>query len=364
MSSNAALQQTLLTAAFAARDEALPAWRCWERDSDWQVHVDFDSYLLLPRVYHNLSKSGVEGSVEDALFGRLKGIIRQNWVNNTRHLAMLKALTDSNSLPPEHLLLLPPFSLICQDRSIAFNHELPALWLPHRSDLPHLTRDLREGGWITPGKHIPQWCLNGFAAAASSLTWEHSEHSLLRIDWAVSGDDAPWQPGDNYTTVSLGDLRFHGFCPADTVSYLLLAPGLGSPFRRCAQAMLYLQNTGSEEGWRRLLKQLHAEASPLLAAAIALSPPGAKTIEDTPGTELPCPVVAGSGRQPFFRKQRQHWLGLRDDVGVEAGTLKVLQALPGYLMGKWGLAQLAQIPRRLLRGLLSDYRHRTRDKVH
>jgi len=361
MNSNAVLQQTLLTAAFAARDEALSAWRHWERDSDWQVHVDFDSYLLLPRVYHNLGKGDAEGSVEDALFGRLKGVIRQNWVNNTRRLAMLKALTDSNSLPPEHLLLLPPFSLIYQDRSTAFSHELPALWLPHRSDLPLLTQGLREGGWVTPGKHIPQWCLDGFAAATSSLTWEHSEHGLLRIDWAASGDDTPWQPGGGCMTMALGDLPLHGLCPADTVGYLLLAPGLGSPFRRCARAMLYLQNTGNEESWRRLLKELHAEASPLLAAAIALSPPGiprAVATEDTPSAEPPYSAVAGSGRLPFFQKQRQHWHGLRDDMGVGAGTLKTLQALPGYLMGKWDLAQLAQLPGRLLRGLLSDFRHR------
>lgn len=349
------LQQALLTAAFADREDALLAWRSWEQGSDWQTHVDFDSYLLLPRVYHNLGS----GSVDDALFSRLKGIIRQNWVANTRRLVMLRKLAEGHSLAPQQLLLLPPISLISQDRSSAFANDAPGLWLRDSRLLRQLVADLFQGGWCTPGRHIPGWCLGGFSAAASSLDLVHPEHGQLRLLWSTRQDACTeaWHPRGGSAQVYLGDSRWHTLLPEDTVRYLLLAPDQGLTFRRCARALLYLQSTGDISGWQFLLRQL--QPGPLLDTARKLAPPGAvapggSTAAPAQGISTATPPV----RLPFFHKQRQHWSGFRADLGADTGTFSALCSLPGYLMGKWGLSHPGQIPGRLLRGLRSDVQHR------
>ena len=350
------LGQTLLLAAFAPRDEALAAWDLWERSSNWQDHVEFDAYLLLPQVYHNLGS----GAVEDALFSRLKGIIRQNWVANSHRLALLKAILNCSTLPVRHLIVLPPLSSLSDDRSTAFSNENAAIWLPHRQDLPELIAKLSATGWLIPDRHIPRWSLHGFVAAATSLALQHPKHGALELKWPggeyASGAD--WQPLREGVQANFAGCVACCLTAEDTVRYLLLAPGLGSAFRRCARALLYLRQPEHEAGWRQLLQLLQTCSSPLLESVRMLAPQ-TKAMQE-PTAILRRTTTQNSPRLPVFRKQLQHWKRFQNDLGDNTGTAQMLAALPGYLMGKWELNRPSQIPGRLLIGVMSDFRYRLR----
>jgi len=354
-----ALKETLLIAAFAGKKEALAAWQRWERNSNWQSHVDFDAYLLLPRVYHNLGGD----SVHDELFGRLKGIIRQNWVTNTHSLSMVKALVNGSKLPAERLWILPPLSLLSQDRSTALRAKGATLWLPQKRDLPSFAVDMRATGWLMSDKHIPDWCMPGFSSAASSLSWEHARYGSLRVCWPGGDSDATveWHPQNNGTETSLAGERLHCLSPSDTVRYLILAPELGSGFERCSRALLYLWHNGNREGWQNLLQLLQAGSSPYLGTVRQLVPEEISIeLEPQPAMAPEEPTQDDSARRPFFQKQYEHWHAFHNDLGGDTGILQSLVSMPGYLMGRWSLTHPAKIPRRLLQGILSDYRHRSK----
>jgi hypothetical protein len=355
-----ALKESLLIAAFAGKKDARAAWHRWEHGSGWQSHVDFDSYLLLPRIYHNLGGD----SVEDELFGRLKGVIRQNWVTNTSSLRMVKSLIDSSRLPAEFLWVLPPLSLLSQDRSTALSDRAPAVWLPRKSDLPSFAADMRTAGWRMSAKRIPDWCMSGFLAAASSLDWEHSRHGVLQVRWHCGYSDTPiaWHPQNNATEASLADQQVYCLCASDTVRYLILAPGMGSAFERCSRAILYLWHNDNREGWQCLMQLLQAESSPYLGTVRRLAPKEiGSELQAQPDMAPEFPAQGVSARLPFFRKQYEHWHSFHKDLGSDTGIIQSLIAMPGYLMGKWNLAHPAEIPRRLAQGILSDYRHRSKE---
>jgi predicted nucleotidyltransferase len=71
-------QELLLKAALLSGEEALDAWRKWQNKIDWEEHLDQGSFRLLPLLYVNLQKHGVD----DPAMGKLKGIYRNAWSKN------------------------------------------------------------------------------------------------------------------------------------------------------------------------------------------------------------------------------------------------------------------------------------------
>ena len=71
-------QELLLKAALLSGEEALDAWRKWQEKIDWEDHLDQGSFRLLPLIYTNLHKQGLD----DPVMGKLKGIYRNAWSKN------------------------------------------------------------------------------------------------------------------------------------------------------------------------------------------------------------------------------------------------------------------------------------------
>jgi hypothetical protein len=76
----------LLRAALQPGEHALPAWRAWRGRVALDA-LDWSSQRLLPLLYHNLSKLGVN----DPLMPRLKGVYRHTWARNQ---VILRGLTS------------------------------------------------------------------------------------------------------------------------------------------------------------------------------------------------------------------------------------------------------------------------------
>jgi hypothetical protein len=142
MNQAADLQAQLLLAAFAEPHRAVPAWARWGAESGWEQHVDFDSFLLLPRVYHNLGGHGID----DALFRRLKGVVKRNWAANAATLAALGRVAEVLQQTGVAAALLPPCSLLLRDRSTALEPGIPIAFRLAREDAQRVIRLLCAAG--------------------------------------------------------------------------------------------------------------------------------------------------------------------------------------------------------------------------
>jgi hypothetical protein len=71
-------QELLLKAALLSGKEALDAWKKWQEKINWEEHLDQGSFRLLPLLYTNLHKHGLD----DPVMGKLKGIYRNAWSKN------------------------------------------------------------------------------------------------------------------------------------------------------------------------------------------------------------------------------------------------------------------------------------------
>ncbi len=71
-------QELLLKAALFSGEDALEAWSKWRDAVDWEGHFEPGSFRLLPLLYNNLHKHGVD----DSAMGKLKVIYRQAWSKN------------------------------------------------------------------------------------------------------------------------------------------------------------------------------------------------------------------------------------------------------------------------------------------
>jgi hypothetical protein len=71
-------QELLLKAALLSGEQSIESWRTWRLSGDWEESLDSGSYRLLPLLYINLQKQGLD----DPVMGKLKGIYRQAWSKN------------------------------------------------------------------------------------------------------------------------------------------------------------------------------------------------------------------------------------------------------------------------------------------
>ena len=71
-------QELLLKAALFQGQTALEAWGTWKAEFDLEKRLDAGSYRLLPLLYHNLARHGVD----EPVMGKLKGIYRRAWYLN------------------------------------------------------------------------------------------------------------------------------------------------------------------------------------------------------------------------------------------------------------------------------------------
>jgi hypothetical protein len=71
-------QELLLKASLLSDEKSLKAFRKWQGAADWEEYLEQGSFRLLPLLYINLQKHGVD----DPAIGKLKGIYRQAWSKN------------------------------------------------------------------------------------------------------------------------------------------------------------------------------------------------------------------------------------------------------------------------------------------
>ncbi len=88
----------LIEASLFEGEKARQSWQDWSQSTDFETEIDGPAFRLLPLLYHNLLRLGID----DPLMGRLKGIYRQSWSSN--HILFLRAglvikLLNDNNIP-------------------------------------------------------------------------------------------------------------------------------------------------------------------------------------------------------------------------------------------------------------------------
>jgi hypothetical protein len=100
-------QELLLKAALLSGEEALESWRKWQDEIDWEEHLDQGSFRLLPLLYTNLQKHGVD----DPVMGKLKGVYRNAWSKNQTLFHKMARVIDSLQSAGVKTMLLKGASL-------------------------------------------------------------------------------------------------------------------------------------------------------------------------------------------------------------------------------------------------------------
>ncbi len=81
------VQEQLLDACLLSGKDALDAWHQWQAKVDLQ-RLDAGSYRLLPLLWRNLSRLGVD----DPSMAVFKGVYRRTWYHNQMILAQAEEL--------------------------------------------------------------------------------------------------------------------------------------------------------------------------------------------------------------------------------------------------------------------------------
>jgi len=348
------LQSLLLTAAFADPMRALPAWTQWQVQSQWEAALDFDSYLLLPQVYHNLGGRGVE----DALFRRLKGVVKRNWLANTATLSAIAGTTQTLQAGAIDAVLLPPCALLLVDRSMALPADTPIAYRIGRGDAQRAVRAFTDRGGVIVSRGAPRWCMPGYIAATRSVQLR-AEGILLTLRW----HDGPSPVTRGAVSHGLRGQTVTTLDTAGTIQSLLDDEGMGGEFVRLARALLVLQRESDHAGWRYLLKVLHSQHSPFTGLVSGLSPvpvPAVDTLVVLPEAKL---AVTDAQPASFRGHYRQRWQAYRAALGEQFSRATALRCLPGYLMGRWGLQRPGEVVPRLYRAVRYQWRSRRQTRV-
>ena len=139
----AGLHADLLRAALLTDERALAAWRVWRSQADLD-RLDTASYRLLPLLYRNLERLGVD----DGWMAKLRGIYRRTWVANQVLLHRLSGVLTTLHDVRVPTMILKGAALLDQAYGDAGARPMGDLdvWVP-AADFPRAFQSLAGAGW-------------------------------------------------------------------------------------------------------------------------------------------------------------------------------------------------------------------------
>lgn len=359
----------LLTAAFLDHPDAMAAWQRWSGAIDWDEHLDHNSFSLLPLVYRNLSRLGVD----DPLFPRLKGITRQAWLANQRFAVELGPLLAALADDGVELLLLPSLWHLAQDSTVVLNRSAPIRWAVRPEQACTAIHCLLDHGLRLDRVRLPKWSVRGYTAAVRHIDLRDRNGRHWQLNWGLEwwlGErvDSAWE---NVSWRQVGKHRVRALAAADTLAFELreyvlsgadadaVEPANGIDQRCFALAGRLLRVARSAADNERTIVWYPSDYR--VAECLARIEPLLRQYrvhpQQSPGETLP--TARTSTAKPLPKRMMDDWLRYRVALGTSATHADSLVQLPGYLMGRWRLQHLHQLPRRLLGWLFPRIQRRT-----
>lgn len=169
------VQENLLMAALLANaDDVRHKYSRWADNVDWAADFGGGTYQLLPLLFTNLDRAGVE----DANTGRLRGLYRRAWYSNQRFMSALSEIAIHLATAGLKIVLLGDLALM------SGIYLKPGARLVNRLDLlvdPASVTDalvcLRELGWA------PEPFQNDDLKYLSYIALTNATGKLLRLHW-------------------------------------------------------------------------------------------------------------------------------------------------------------------------------------
>jgi Uncharacterised nucleotidyltransferase len=245
-------QEQLLNAALFSGEKAITAWNKWRDSTDWQTYLEPGSYLLLPLLYINLQKLGVE----DPSMGQLKGIYRHTWSKNQILFRdMAEVVEQLHHAGIETMILKDIFlSLLYYNNNGARPITDMGILVPLKK--ARMSMDvLKEAGWTSPAVPLNEM----------DLSYSHAIHlhnrfgNQMALHWR-SFDDCNdafekdfW---DNASPVKIIDLNSLAPSPTDMLFQTIINGVLWSPqppICWIADAIFLINSTDFKINWQQLM---------------------------------------------------------------------------------------------------------------
>ena len=352
-------QEVLLDAILLSGDQAVEAWRSWQRDGDIN-HLDPASFQIMPLLYWSLARQGVD----DPLMGKLKGIYRMAWSRNqwltSRVLPALRALHEQgvsmmllkgaalNTLYGEQFgaRLIGDVDILVQQgdaqRAAEIVEDLG--WIP-TDDPPKVTADsisVTKGvGLVRPG------------GGALDLHWH-----LFPENQAAAHEDPAWRYA---IAAPIAGVPTLAPSPTEMLLHVCVHGWAWSPhppFRWVADSMTILRASSTKIDWERLTEDAcRRRLVPQLEAALTY-------LQARFGADVPMRVLTNLRATPTSRLDRFEYRAktrrlrtpaggltlhvlqfhrLRDEAGLGSGIIGFFE----YLRREWRLERVAQVPLRM-----------------
>ena len=259
--------ELLLRSALGGAREAVDAWEAWRSRYDLDA-IDAGSLRLLPLVYRNLTRAGVDpGSL-----GRLRGVYRQTWYRNQLmigHLANVIRALDAAGI--ETLVLKGvPLALAWYGEAAVRPMADADLLIPSARALEALDV-LRAAGWAPRGEPLgwpPRFTGSRAFANAHGLEMDlhtHVLHDCLEPD--ADGDF--WAAA---RPIVVGGAATRMLCPADQLLHVIVHGFRRStvpPVRWVADAITVIRRSGADLDWPRFASQtVRRRFRPVAASAL------------------------------------------------------------------------------------------------
>jgi len=357
-------QEVLLDAILLSGDQAIEAWRSWQRHGDID-HLDPASFQIMPLLYWSLARQGVD----DPLMGKLKGIYRMAWSRNkwliSRVLPALRALHEQG-VPVMLLKGAALNALYGEEHGIRMIGDVDIL-VP-RGDAQRAFSVLEGLGWSPKGN--PPRVSAEYISVSKGLGLIHPNGGELDLHWHLFPEDHVAAHGEpvwrNAIRVPMAGVPT--LAPSATEMLLhVCVHGWAwcphPPFRWVADAMAILMVSQAELDWERLIEDARRRRLvPRLEAALTY-------LRARFGAEVPIHVLTHLRNIPIPRLDRWEYRLRTRPVRTPVGGLVIhllrfnrLRGEPelgsgfigflDYFRRQWGLEHVRQVPLRLVAKLV------------
>ena len=357
------VQRHLLRAAHLSGSVAIAAWEAWRSHVDLAGPVDAGTFRLLPQLYRNLHRLGVD----DPLVGRLKGVYRQTWYKNQLLLGgAMPALSALHRAGADALLLDgAALALLCTPPDFGLYGLNEVAVLVHTSHAVPAIRSLQPLGWRL--EWFPAGArLEEITDVAGSQLLQDGDGNRLRLCWRLLAAAQPPTASDDpfagARAAQLHGLPVRTLEPTDLLLTACVQPTMIQPvplLQRVADALLVLAVAGDAIQWERLIDQ--TQRRHLTAPVVHVL----GYIQDNLDAPLPAPAVERIRALPITAREQAE-VGAATDTATLLGRLPALWydyarvsprsggfrrvvGFPRYLQHAWHLDQLWQVPVRAAR---------------
>ena len=327
-------QQLLLRACLFEAEAGLQAWRQWQAQVDFEGPMDGGSYRLLPLLYGNLRRLGVN----EPVMGRLKGIYRRTWYKNQMlfHTAAdVLRLLHQSGIETMVLKGAALTKLYYGDNGLRSMNDFDVL-IPtakRREAIDLLT----QSGWRPLYSSIERLS-DAVLDLRHAYGFRNAEGREFDLHWHVladclsaGADDDFWH---NAMPLRLEDVQTRTL---DATDHLLHVCAHGEawnptpPIRWVADALTILQRTPTPIDWARFVRQAK-RCRVCLAACHAL-----QVLGDQFGADIPSNVLAQLETHPMSALEREYYRALTRQatlwrpIKVQWHRFRLLACGPGML---------------------------------